>query len=145
MSTFKTDLERGQRIERLVLNTLKQKFNSASLIDAYKGYDIWIPEIHAGVEVKYDPMSNKTNNIVVEFEMNGKESALLTTTAKWWVFYDGLKFVWFTPKDIIKCIFDNKLTHVQFTGSGDSKSKKAFLIKKDMLFSYGKESLGEML
>jgi hypothetical protein len=33
----------------------------------------------------------------------------------------------------------NKLKYAEFTGNGDTKSKKAFLVKKDILFSYGKE------
>lgn len=139
MTNFHSDLDRGSKIEHKVLSMLKTKYRSASLIDAYKGYDIWVPEADCGIEVKYDPMSNKTGNIVVEFEMNGKQSALMTTEAKWWVFHDDDKFIWIKPKDIIRCVFDNKLTHVEFTGRGDSASKKAFLIKKDMLFSYGTE------
>jgi len=141
MSSFHSDLARGSKIELSVLQMLKKKYRSASLIDAYKGYDIWIPELACGVEVKYDPMSNKTGNIVVEFEMNGKPSALMTTEAKWWVFYDGNKFIWITPKNIIRCVFDNKLSHVEFTGRGDTSSKKAFLIKKNTLFSYGTQEM----
>lgn len=139
MTNFHSDLDRGSKIEHKVLSMVKTKYRSASLIDAYKGYDIWVPEADCGIEVKYDPMSNKTGNIVVEFEMNGKQSALMTTEAKWWVFHDDAKFIWIKPKDIIRCVFDNKLIHVEFTGRGDSASKKAFLIKKDMLFSYGTE------
>ena len=82
MSSFHSDLDRGSKIERKVLDIIKNKYRSASLVDAYKGYDIWVPETNCGVEVKYDPMSNKTGNIVVEFEMNGKQSALMTTEAK---------------------------------------------------------------
>ena len=137
MNHFNSDLQRGLRVEQLVLEEIKKKFKSATLVNAYKGYDIWVPEIDAGIEVKYDPMSNKTGNIVVEYEMNGKDSALMTTEAKWWVFYDDHKFMWITPRQIIKCIFDNKLQHVEFTGRGDTKPKKAFLIKKDMLYYYG--------
>jgi hypothetical protein len=130
------------RVEQLVLDRIKEKFKSACLVPAYKGYDIWVPEINAGVEVKYDPMSKKTGNIVVEYEMNNKDSALMTTEAKWWVFYDDEKFVWITPKKIIKCIFDNKLRYVEFVGRGDTKAKKAFLIPKDVLYCYGEgESL----
>lgn len=135
-SSFHTDLNRGLAIEQKVLDILQNKYPSATLINAYKGYDIWIPEINKSVEVKYDPMSNKTGNYVVEIEMSGKLSALMTTTASYWVFYDDNKFLWLRPMDIINCIFQNKLTYVTFSGSGDYNSKKAFLIKKDLLFKY---------
>ena len=138
METFKADLERGIKVENMLLDILKRKYPASTLINAFKGYDIWIPEIHKSIEVKYDQKSNETGNIVVEIEFNGKPSALMTTTADYWVFYDGNVFVTIEPKDIIKCIFMNKLQYVEFVGNGDSKSKKAFLIKKDTLFAYGK-------
>jgi hypothetical protein len=138
VETFKADLERGIQVENMLLDILKRKYPASTLVNAFKGYDIWIPEIHKSIEVKYDQKSNETGNIVVEIEFNGKPSALMTTTADYWVFYDGNVFVTIEPKDIIKCIFMNKLQYVEFVGNGDSKSKKAFLIKKDTLFAYGK-------
>jgi hypothetical protein len=138
VQTFKADLERGIKVENMLLDILKRKYPASTLVNAFKGYDIWIPEIHKSIEVKYDQKSNETGNIVVEIEFNGKPSALMTTTADYWVFYDGNVFVTIEPKDIIKCIFMNKLQYVEFVGNGDSKSKKAFLIKKDTLFAYGK-------
>ena len=135
-SSFHTDLDRGLAIEQKVLDILQSKYPSSTLINAYKCYDIWIPEINKSIEVKYDPMSNKTGNYVVEIEMSGKLSALMTTTASYWVFYDDNKFLWLRPMDIINCIFQNKLTYVTFNGSGDYNSKKAFLIKKELLFKY---------
>ena len=138
METFKADLEIGIQVENMLLNILKRKYPASTLVNAFKGYDIWIPEIHKSIEVKSDQKSNYTGNIVVEIEFNGKPSALMTTTADYWVFYDGNVFVSIEPKDIIKCIFMNKLQYVEFVGNGDRKSKKAFLIKKDTLFAYGK-------
>ena len=138
MDSFKRDLGRGIQVENMLLTILKRKYPASTLVNAFKGYDIWIPEIHKSIEVKYDEKSNETGNIVVEIEFNGKPSALMITTADYWVFYDGKDFVSVEPKDIVKCIFMCKLQYVEFTGSGDSKAKKAFLIKKDSLFSYGK-------
>lgn len=136
--SFNKDLERGLEIENKVLSILQKKYPSASLITAYKGYDIWIPEIHKSVEVKYDPMSCETGNIVVEIEMYEKPSGLMASTADFWVFYDGEMFVIMPTKNIFKCIFDCKLQYVEFVGNGDTRSKKAFLVKKDTLFKYGK-------
>ena len=139
MSSFNEDLERGFEIEFAVLEIIQKKYSSASLIHAYKGYDIWIPELHKSVEVKYDPMSNETGNIVVEIEMNGHLSALSTTTADYWVFHDDHVFVIMKPMSIVNCIFQNKLQYVEFIGEGDRASKKAFLVPKELLFKHGKK------
>jgi len=88
MNTFHEDLERGKAIEQKALEVIRKKYPCAAIIDGFKGYDIWIPELHKSIEVKYDPMSNETGNIVVEIEMNGKASALITTTAEYWLFHD---------------------------------------------------------
>jgi len=139
MNTFHQDLERGKAIERKALEVIRKKYPSASLIEAFKGYDIWIPELHKSVEVKYDPMSNETGNIVVEIEMSGKASALITTTADYWLFYDDHVFMLIKPMSIVNCIFQEKLTFVEFVGNGDSSRKKAFLVPKHLLFQHGKQ------
>ena len=136
--TFDEDARRGKHIELKVLNQIRNKYPCATLIDKYSGYDIWIPEAKQGVEVKYDPMSNETGNIVVEIEMSGYPSALFSTEADWWVFYDDHVYAWIKPRDIFKCIILNKLDYVEFTGAGDRNSKKAFLIDKRLLFTYAK-------
>lgn len=138
-NTFKNDLTRGINVELILLEKLKKKYPSSTLINAYKGYDIWIPEISKSIEVKYDEKSNETGNIVIEIEMFNKPSALMTTKADYWVIYDGKIFCMILPMQIIKCIFDLKLTYREFIGSGDNNKKKAFLIPKDKLFSYGDE------
>jgi hypothetical protein len=131
--SFAADLERGLEIERKVLKVIHKKYPEAHIVTALKEYDIWIPEIQKGIEVKYDPMSCKTGNIVVEFEMNGKPSALMATGADWWIFYDGEVMFSITPREIIQVIFNKMLTYRMFTGIGDMFAKKAFLIPKDWL------------
>jgi hypothetical protein len=138
MNSFNTDLKRGIAIEQKVLTLVQRKYPSASLVNAFKGYDIWIPETHKSIEVKYDPMSNDTGNVVIEIEMNGKASALMTTTADYWVFHDDHVFVIMKPMSIVGCIFQNQLEYVEFIGEGDRASKKAFLVPKKLLFNCGK-------
>ena len=135
---FRTDLERGIAVEQKVLAIIRKKHPCATLIEGFKGYDIWIPEIKQGIEVKYDPMSNETRNIVVEIEMSGVPSALSTTQATWWVFYDGKVFAWIKFRNLIRCIWENKLVYAEFVGNGDRNKKKAFLIPKKLLFRYAK-------
>lgn len=134
--SFLEDLLEGVEFEKKVLATIKKKYPSATIINAYKGYDIWIPEIKQSIEVKYDPKSNETGNIVIEFEMSSKKSALITTEANYWVISDGKQLAWFKPMDIVYCIFVNNLKFVEFIGNGDKNAKRAYLIKKDILFSH---------
>lgn len=136
--SFAVDLHIGQVIELQVLALIQRKYPCACIVDRFKGYDIWIPEIAKSIEVKSDQKSKYTGNIVIEIEFNGKPSALMTTTADFWVFYDGLQYILLTPKQIIYCIFMNQLQYVSFVGKGDIKEKKAFLVAKDALFLYGK-------
>jgi hypothetical protein len=138
MGDFRDDLYRGKGIEYKVLAQLRKRYPAASLVDGYPGYDIWVPEKHLAIEVKYDPMSNQTGNIVVEIEMSGLPSALFTSTADWWVFYDDHVFAWIKPINIFRCIILNKLEYVEFVGDGDKNAKKAFLIPKKLLFTYAR-------
>lgn len=137
IQTFKRDLKRGKHHENVVLNYIKAKYKNAYIKDGYcKEYDIFIPEMNFGVEVKSDEKSKYTNNIVIEIEFNNKPSALMTTKAKYWVIYDGYTYNWFLTDKIKDCIKDNNLKYVEFIGKGDTKSKKAYLIKKEVLYKY---------
>jgi len=137
IQTFKRDLERGKHHENVVLNYIKAKYKNAYIKDGYyKEYDIFIPEVNFGVEVKSDEKSKYTNNIVIEIEFNNKPSALMTTKAKFWVIYDGYTYNWFLTDKIKDCIKDNNLRYAEFIGKGDTKSKKAYLIKKELLYKY---------
>jgi hypothetical protein len=137
IQTFKRDLKRGKHHENVVLNYIKAKYKNAYIKDGYcKEYDIFIPEVNFGVEVKSDEKSKYTNNIVIEIEFNNKPSALMTTKAKFWVIYDGYSYNWFLTDKIKDCIKDNNLRYAEFIGKGDTKSKKAYLIKKELLYKY---------
>ncbi len=138
MPEFNESLSTGLKIEEQVLNILRKKYKSATIIHAFKGYDIWIPEINKAVEVKQDYKSKYTGNIVVEIEMFGKPSGLLSTTADYWVFSDKEdSFIAIPVKKIFHCIMLNQLKYTEFIGKGDTHPKKAYLIDRELLFSYG--------
>ena len=137
--TFERDLAEGKRHENIVLNAIKLRYPKAHIIDGYcKEWDIYIPEVELGVEVKSDQKSKYTGNIVIEIEFNGKPSALSTTKSKYWVIYDGISYNWFEVSAIWDCINSNDLKVAEFTGKGDTKPKKAYLIKKELLYKYRK-------
>ena len=136
-NSFKRDLEAGKVYESYVLDKIKRKYPKAYMIDGYcKEWDIFVPELNCGIEVKSDQKSLYTNNIVIEVEFNNKPSALTTSKAKWWVIYDGNIYNWFLVNNIKKCILQNRLKYATFTGKGGTKSKKAYLIKKELLYKY---------
>ena len=67
----------------------------------------------------------------MEVSFDGKPSALSTTTADWWVFYDGECEVWIKPDYIWKAV--KGLPIREFVGNGDSKSKNAYLCPKEYI------------
>jgi|TARA_R110001632_G_scaffold66060_2_gene156248 hypothetical protein len=137
METFYTDLKKGEKIELTLLKEIQKKYPKAHKIDGYfKDYDLFVPEVNKSIEVKSDEKSIETGNIVVEVEFNGKPSALSTTKADYWVWWDGFNFTWFETKSIHNCIKETNQKIRQFTGKGDTKSKKAYLIKKETLYNY---------
>ena len=127
---FHEDLEKGKETEYALCDIIKDKYPKTFVREGYfKGYDISIPEINKTVEVKQDKKSNFTGNIVIEIEMPvGTPSALLTTTADFWAFYDGEYFMWWKPEDLKKLV--EPMRAVEFVGNGDTTRKKAYLVKK---------------
>jgi len=136
-NVFYSDLKVGKYYENIILKKINKKYPNAYIVKGYcKEWDIFIPELKIGVEVKSDKKSLHTGNIVIEIEFNNKPSALSTTKSKYWVIYDGLNYNWFNVNDIRKCIKENNLYYREFIGRGDIHSKKAYLIKKELLYKY---------
>ena len=136
-NSFREDLEKGRVFENEVLQSIKKKYPNAYAIKGYcKEYDLFVPELDFGVEVKSDQKSKYTGNIVIEIEFDGKPSAISTTKAKYWVIYDGDNYNWFLVDDIFKCIKERNPKLRRFIGNGDTKQKRAYLIKKEVLYKY---------
>ena len=128
--SFSEDLKAGKEIEELILSIIQKKYPKAKIMEGYfKEYDIIIPEINKTVEVKSDVKSLETGNYVVEVAFDGKPSALSTTTADYWVFYDSECLVWITPENIWRAVKGFPLR--EFVGKGDEKSKNAYLCPKE--------------
>ena len=133
-NTFKKDLQRGEDIEQHALGIIQKKYPDAYKVKGYcKEWDIFIPSIKKGIEIKSDFKSKYTGNLVVEIEFGGKPSALSTTKAYRWFFYTGDSMIITSPDRLQRLIEDNGLRPVTFTGRGDSTSKRAFLIKKHLI------------
>ena len=127
---FEEDLKRGVAVEDDLLRRLRLIFPNAKRAEGlHPEWDITIPEIGKTVEVKYDPMSQKTGNIVVEY-FHRKPSAFSVSIADYWVIVTGNGEYWFSRQGILECILSEGLEPVCFTGTTDRHPKWVFLIPK---------------
>lgn len=139
MDYFKSK-KAGDIGEEEILIRINKKYANAYIDNTGKAnsdWDIYIPEINEGVESKMDYKSKETGNIVIEVEMNGKPSALSVTKSKYWVFVTGYELIWITPLEIYRFIEQHpEYGRVPFTGDGDNKEKKAYLVRLHTLKKY---------
>ena len=85
---FVKDLETGKVYEKKALKLIQKKYPKAFIQDGYfLEWDIYIPELDMGVEVKSDAQYQKTGNFYVEYECNDKPSGIATTKAKYYYIY----------------------------------------------------------
>ena len=85
---FVKDLETGKVYEKKALELIQKKYPKAFIQDGYfLEWDIYIPELDMGVEVKSDAQYKKTGNFYVEYECNDKPSGIATTKAKYYYIY----------------------------------------------------------
>jgi len=130
-SSFSDCLHYGKEVEKYVLSRIQKKYPKAFIRDGkHPGWDIYVPETKTKIEVKSDVYSNKTGNFVIETSWGGRPSALTTSTADFWVFFDRYKLIWITKKQIKKAIKESGVKLVTFTGGTDIKSKTAYLVPK---------------
>tara|TARA_B100002019_G_scaffold221825_1_gene194693 strand:+ start:246 stop:650 length:405 start_codon:yes stop_codon:yes gene_type:complete len=92
---FKNDLKNGKEYEKKALLHIQQKYPKAYIIDGYcLDWDIYIPELKIGVEVKSDAQYKLTGNFYVEYSCNGKPSGIATTKADiYYVYLDKLYII----------------------------------------------------
>jgi hypothetical protein len=85
---FVKDLETGKVYEKKALELIQKKYPKAFIQDGYfLEWDIYIPELDMGVEVKSDAQYQKTGNFYVEYECNGKPSGIAATKSKYYYIY----------------------------------------------------------
>ncbi len=85
---FEKDLETGKKFERDALELIQKKYPKAYIVDGYfLEWDIFIPELNIGVEVKSDAQYQKTGNFYVEYSCNGKPSGISTTKSEIYCIY----------------------------------------------------------
>ena len=89
---FEQDLKNGQEYEKKALAHIQEMYPEAYIVDGYcLDWDIYIPELKMGVEVKSDAQYKVTGNFYVEYFCNGKPSGISTTKAEiYYVYLDKL-------------------------------------------------------
>ena len=101
---FEKDLETGKVYEKKALELIKRDYPKAFIQDGYfLEWDIYIPELDMGVEVKSDAQYQKTGNFYVEYECNGKPSGIAATKAKQYYIYLDKLYILETEDLKYKC------------------------------------------
>lgn len=124
---FKDDLIFGQSGEDLVLAILSKKHPNAKRILGYsKDGDIDCGNFL--VEVKYDRRAIETGNLCVEHHFNGKESGILTSKARFWVFVLSPNEIYLATPLLLQTL---PRKDIEFTHTGNVM--QAYLIKKELV------------
>ena len=138
--TFDLDLQIGKRVERSWLDRMKVAFReSYQTFGEDSRYDIYVPELKVSIEVKYDPKSRETGNVVIEY-YHAKPSGILTSKATHWLFDLGEEELWFDRRSLIGCILLAGKKPVQIHGPGDRHPKAVFLIPISTLRQFANRS-----
>ena len=142
MSFFELDLQTGKETERAILACIHKTYPKAFAIDgSFKAFDLFVPEIAAGIEVKADSMCHETGNVFIEISLGGKPSGLMVTLATYWAYVTHEEVIWLKPERIKDCIVQTNPTLQTFVGGngfaqGDETVKEAYLLKRNTIVQY---------
>mgnify|MGYP000952877261 FL=1 len=124
---FEKDLATGKIYENQALKLIQKDYPKAHIIDGYyKEWDIYIPELKIGVEVKSDAQYKKTGNFYVEYFCNGKPSGIATTKAKYYYIY--LDELYILKTDDLKAKCRKYLNTDRDKKGGDNMASKGIII-----------------
>jgi|TARA_B110000467_G_C17930426_1_gene269627 hypothetical protein len=124
---FVKDLETGKVYEKKALELIQKKYPKAFIQDGYfLEWDIYIPELDMGVEVKSDAQYKKTGNFYVEYECNDKPSGIATTKAKYYYIYLDKLYILKTEDLKDKC--RKYLNTKKDKKGGDNMASKGIII-----------------
>ena len=134
--SWNNDLELGKKVERAWLNRIMVAFGDArQTFGEDCRFDLEVPELGISIEVKFDPRSQETGNVVLEY-FHGKPSGILTSEATHWLFDLGDQQIWMTRERLLEFVLREKPQPVRIHGPGDSNPKMVFLIPRDDLIRY---------
>ena len=138
MSEFDDDLDKSQpSVDKVLLLAQRKNPYAFKTIGMDAKGDIAIPKNLDFIEVKYDLVSNETQNYLIEVTYNDKPSGLNSTQSDFWAIDDGKKILKIRCRDIWRCISDHQLRWVRQRNGKDLYYKNVYLIPKDTLCKYG--------
>ena len=131
--TLADDLEIGNKIEREWLDKMLVAFRETyQTFGKDSRFDLAVPELNVTIEVKYDPRSQDTGNVVVEYH-HMKPSGILTSEATPWLLDLVDEEMWFSRAGLLRAVMLSGVKPVQIHGPDDRHPKMVFLIPKDVL------------
>ena len=124
---FYKDLDTGKVFEKKALKLIQKKYPKAYMIEGkFKEWDIYIPELEIGVEVKSDAQYQKTGNFYVEYECRKQPSVISTTKSKYYFIY--LDMLYIIKTDVLKNKCRKYLNTIKDKIGGDYKASKGIII-----------------
>ena len=124
---FYKDLDTGKVFEKKALKLIQKKYPKAYMIEGkFKEWDIYIPELEIGVEVKSDAQYQKTGNFYVEYECRKQPSGISTTKSKYYFIY--LDMLYIIKTDVLKNKCRKYLNTIKDKIGGDYKASKGIII-----------------
>jgi len=128
---FKKTLSLGKMYEQKFLTHMKCKVETSNS----KEYDMIID--NKKYEVKADRWTEKTGNIVIEYESNGKLSGISTTEADFYAYYSiGKKdILYIIPVPVIREYIQDK-KYKCILNAGYKKLSYMYLFNKDIFLEY---------
>ena len=135
--TFQTDLTFGKEAENQVLLMIQKKYPKAHSVEGEcKAYDIFVPEILSGIEVKSDRQAQITGNAFIEVKCNNSSSGICATKAKIWVYCTEEKKYWLNTSDIVNMILSNETRIFHNQPAGETSTVLGHLISLEKMEEY---------
>lgn len=118
---FTSDLKMGEEYQQKYLSLID--YDSFEMARGnFKPYDIKVVRhpYTRTYEVKADRMTNKTGNVVIEYECNGKPSGITSTEADTWIYFivGTNEYIEIDTATLRQLIADNKWTRKIKGGDG---------------------------
>ena len=131
---FHKDLGTGQQYENKALQVIHKKYPQAYIKDGYhKEWDIYVPELDIGIEVKSDAQHKSTGNYFLEYYCRNKASGISSTKAEYFFIY--LDELYIIKTDTLRDIFIKyKGTNKDKIGGDDRKSLGIIISLKELKY-----------
>ena len=131
---FLKDLETGKVYEKKALKLIQKDYPKAFIQDGYfLEWDIYIPELDMGIEVKSDAQHKSTGNYFLEYYCRNKASGISSTKAEYFFIY--LDELYIIKTDTLRDIFIKyKGTNKDKIGGDDRKSLGIIISLKELKY-----------